>query len=488
MTSLSLTYARLRATDPARWREAAAAWRRQAGIAERWAAAIAAQTGRVTAAWTGGAATAAAAFLERLCRTAVLVRLHCWAADQALSEWAGALERARALLDRGVAIATRAGLRVDDDGRVTPAVAPHFGQAMGPIQDGLRIAAEADGATTARLAELADSLMSNLGTQPLHLAPPPPLSAPPAEVERWWSGLGAEQRFWLIATAPDLLGGRDGIPAADRDLANRLRATVPADVAARLDDPSGPRGYLLELDQGRIVLAAGDPDRASTVLTHVPGMTADLASYARELGRAERVATRAGELDPGTAASAVLWLGYDAPAYVHEAASADRATAGGRALRQFQEGLRATHVSSDGRLTVLGHSYGSLVVGSAARTPGLDADAVVLVGSPGVGVDRAADLATPAVYAMTSLSDPVQYAAPAPAAVVEDVALSRLIGPLIPFGLPEDDLWHGTNPADDSFGARVVPSQPDAGHSGYWDPGRPALDGLASITLGRSTG
>ena len=38
---------------------------------------------------------------------------------------------------------------------------------------------------------------------------------------------------------------------------------------------------------------------------------------------------------------------------------------------------------------------------------------------------------------------------------------------------------------DAGFGARVLPSQPDAVHSGYWDPCRPALDGLASITLGR---
>lgn len=485
MTDLSITYARLRATDPARWREVAADWRRHAATAERWAASIAAQLARVAAAWTGAAATAATAQLERMRRMAVLIRLHCWSADQALSEWAGALERARAALSRGAEIATRAGLRLDDDGRVTPPVAPAFGQVTAQIQEALRIAAEADTAATGRLAELADSLMSNLGAPPPSAGPLPPASATPAEVGTWWGELTPEQRYWLAATQPGWLGARDGIPAAFRDLANRLLLDGQPDLAARLDDPAGPRGYLLHLDHDRLVLASGDPDAAANVLTHVPGMTADLASYARELGRAETVAARATELDPATATSAVLWLDYDAPGFVHEAAGRDRALAGAPALRQFQEGLRATHDGEAARLTVLGHSYGSLVVGSAAQSPGLAADAVVLVGSPGAGVEHATDLAVPSVYAMSSLTDAVQYATPAPVGLLKDLALNEVAGPLLAFGLPEDELWHGHNPADPDFGARVVPSQPDAGHSGYWDPGRPALDGLASVTLGR---
>ena len=53
------------------------------------------------------------------------------------------------------------------------------------------------------------------------------------------------------------------------------------------------------------------------------------------------------------------------------------------------------------------------------------------------------------------------------------------------FGRPEDDLWHGHNPADPAFGARVFATQADAGHLGYWEPGRPALDALTDITVGR---
>jgi len=138
---------------------------------------------------------------------------------------------------------------------------------------------------------------------------------------------------------------------------------------------------------------------------------------------------------------------------------------------------------------VLGHSYGSLVVGSAAATPGLAADGLVFVGSPGVGVDSVHELQVPAdrVWSTTSRTDVIQYAPVAPSSVVEDMVLSRLVpgaGALLAFGTPEDELWHGRNPSDPAFGARVFAGQADAGHLGYWEPGRPALDALATIALG----
>src|SRR5699024_2875351 len=110
-------------------------------------------------------------------------------------------------------------------------------------------------------------------------------------------------------------------------------------LASRLEDEKGPRAYLIGLDvaaDGRAVVALGDPDRAANVLTHVPGMTADLASVGGELTRAERVAARAGELGPGTATSSVLWLDYDAPDFLHEAWSSRPAATGATGLRRFQ--------------------------------------------------------------------------------------------------------------------------------------------------------
>jgi hypothetical protein len=518
----AVTYARLRATDPGRWRAAALDWRQWASAAGRWTAELGAHLTRVQAGWTGTAAVSAAARILRLRRALEWFRLLCWEADQALSEFAAALARARALLARAVEAAARAGLAIRDDGSLlhrddTTRVAAD------DLAAALRLAATADATAADRLtglATLAGPAGAGGGAAPLPPpAPFPPPAAAPAEVRRWWDGLSPAQRRWLVWNEPARVGPRDGIPAAHRDLANRLlldqhragldQAAAHADDGERrrlrhlrdgLDDlerrlaqDEGPRGYLLGLaftGEGRAVVALGDPDRADHVLTHVPGMTADLASYRHELERAEQVAVRAGELDPAAATSAVLWLGYDAPDFVDEAAGRDRAEAGAAELRRFQDGLRATHGTGAGHLTVLGHSYGSLVVGSAAADPGLQADNVVFVGSPGVGVDSARDLAVPPdrVWAGTSLSDPIQYAAVSARSLLEDLAVARAVpvaGPVLAFGRPEDDLWHGRNPSDPSFGARVFASQPGAGHTGYWEAGGPALDALAGITLGR---
>ncbi len=129
---------------------------------------------------------------------------------------------------------------------------------------------------------------------------------------------------------------------------------------------------------------------------------------------------------------------------------------------------------------MLGHSYGSLVVGKAATGP-LDADRVVLVGSPGAGVDSVSQLTVPAdhVFASTSISDPIQYAAVSPGTAARHAVL-----PGLPVSGPADELWFGHNPSDAEFGARVFSTQPAAGHLGYWDTGKPALDALARITLG----
>jgi len=217
-------------------------------------------------------------------------------------------------------------------------------------------------------------------------------------------------------------------------------------------------------------------------------MTAGLASFESELSRAGRVAARATEWDPAASTTAVLWLDYDAPDFVDEAVSAAPARAGAVALRRFQDGLRAGHDGPPADQTVLGHSYGSLVVGGAAAG-GLAADRVVFVGSPGVGVDTATELRMrpDQVWSSTARTDVIQYAAVAPRSLLGDLpvlAAVPIAGPVLAFGRPEDDLWFGRNPSDPAFGARRFASQDDAGHLGYWDPGRPALDALAKITLG----
>ncbi|MEV6343412.1 alpha/beta hydrolase [Actinoplanes sp. NPDC051851] len=527
-----VTYARLRATDPARWTAAALDWRRWAALAGVLGADLGSLVTRLRAAWSGAAADAATAVIDGFRRRITLFRLVCWRVDQALSEFAAALGRARSLLDR----ARAAGLVIHDDGTVSappPATAPAGSAAPAAASVGaiigsagvatgsaapvagsadlaaaLSIAAEADTATVERLAGI------SVEAVPPRARDRPSCAATAAEVRAWWGGLGAAERMWLLAVEPGSVAGFAGVPVADRDLANRLlldtlpnRAGLDA-LRARIDGASGSapagksgsgdggygsawssgggdggsgdggsglRAYLIGLNvaaDGRAVIALGDPDLADNVLTHVPGMTADLESVGGELTRAERVAERATDVRPAEATSAILWLDYDAPDFLDEAWSARQAEEGAAGLRSFQEGLRTTHEGA-GRLTVLGHSYGSLLVGRAAAG-GLAAENVVFVGSPGVGADSVGELHLPAgqrVWASTSVSDPIQYLA---------------IDPVDRH--PGRDLWFGRDPSDPGFGARVFHSQVDAGHLGYWDPGRPALDALAAITLGDRPG
>ncbi|MGW4942745.1 alpha/beta hydrolase [Actinoplanes sp. NPDC004185] len=486
---MTVTFPQLRATDPGRWRDTATAWRAWAATAGRWAAELRAHATCLRTIWAGSAADAATAHLATLIRRLNLFRLGCWVADQALSEFAAALARSRSMLE-GIP----AGVTVADNGTVSGDPASAVRDTAAAITTALAIAAEADGAATSRLTELDTS-----GTASPPTGDPPSCTATPAQVRQWWEALTPAQRRWLLATEPGRLGPLDGIPAGLRDLANRLTLDeLPPRIPGldalrdRLADGDGPRAYLLQIDpagEGRAVVALGDPDRARHVLTQVPGMTADLASYGGELARAERIATRATEVAPQNATSTVMWLGYDAPDFVHEAASRSQATAGAIGLRQFQDGLRATHLGAPAHQTVLGHSYGSLVVGTAAAQPGLATDDVVFVGSPGVGVDSAAELGVPAdrVWSSTSRSDVIQWAAVSPRSLVEDLTLSQAVpgGALLAFTRPEDDLFFGTNPSDPAFGARVFASEPDAGHLGYWEPGSAALDALAGIAVGR---
>ncbi|WP_433115501.1 alpha/beta hydrolase [Micromonospora sp. CA-246542] len=404
------------------------------------------------------------------------------------------------------------------------------GAALGVAVAGVAVAVRAaigradaaDRAAAARLAELARAA----GTGWASPAPPgrPAAGASPPVVRAWWSGLTPAQRRWLVGHEPALVGTLDGVPVAARDQANRLLlgarrdellaerrrllARVPPGplasvrlraLAARLAGldtlterlaGGAPRAYLLGLDptgEGRVVVALDDPDHADRVLTYVPGMTAGLDDAPGELGRAARVLERCAALAPGERSAAVLWLDYDAPDFLTEAASAGQARDAGPALHRFQEGLRATHEGSPARQTVLGHSYGSLVVGVAAREHGLAADALMFVGSPGVGVARADELGIPAgqVWASRAPDDVIRLARP-----VDELGRPALLGaaPLAAvLGWPDrtgHELWFGHDPADAGFGGRVFRSG-SGGHAGYWEPDNPALDGMARVVLGR---
>jgi pimeloyl-ACP methyl ester carboxylesterase len=189
-------------------------------------------------------------------------------------------------------------------------------------------------------------------------------------------------------------------------------------------------------------------------------------------------------LAPQRQVSVVAWLGYDPP----DGIGAVMAQAGHDAqpaLDAFADGLRATHDGDRSHNTLLGHSYGSLVAGVTARDRGLDADDLVFVGSPGVGVDRAADLglSPAAVWSSTAANDPIQRFAPGWGQLALVVAQNAISPLSASYGDARPDLllWHGLNPSTPTFGGNVFASDPDGGHTGYWRGS--ALANIARIAL-----
>lgn len=358
----------------------------------------------------------------------------------------------------------------------------------------------------------------------------------PAAVKRWWDSLTPAQQRYLIMNDPDAVAWLDGVPAASRDIANRLLldrdtdttqasldqvkareqylndmieqgrisevfpdASDPRTVAeaellhlgqqqtklegdlkgltaigTRLGDGSKPRAYLLGLStdgDGKAIVAVGNPDLADNVVTYVPGTGAELSKVRGDINRADVMATDANLADKTANTSAVFWLGYDAPDTIPLAGLSSYAKDGAGDLDSFQTGLRATHDGDTAsRNTVLGHSYGSTVIGRAAMSSSINADALVFVGSPGVDVNHASDLTgvqASQVYATRAQYDAIQK-------------------------VPDWDIVHGNDPVRDDFGAQVFssnPGNPDnegATHSMYWDPGNVSRRNMAYVITGQT--
>ncbi|MBB5866977.1 hypothetical protein F4553_000356 [Allocatelliglobosispora scoriae] len=342
--------------------------------------------------------------------------------------------------------------------------------ALGAAVDLLRAMSQAllHHAVQQRGASAADGASSGgVPAQRIPVSQIPHTGADPAAVRDWWAGLTQRQREDLMHHQPQRIGALDGIPAADRDTANRvlLEQLLRKDphnpgldaLHDRLAGKHDPRAYLLGLaanGDGRAIVAINNPDESANVITYVPGTGADLSKIDGDLVRADRMAADANQLDPTRQTSAVLWLGYDAPdSIVPDAMNPGYAENAAGGLSRFQDGLRITHEGEPSHNSIIGHSYGSTTVGIAGRDQGLAVDDMIFVGSPGVGVDNAGDLGISSdhVWSTTAANDPIQYAVvPHPLAPIPSVIVNEARGELI----------HGLNPSRDEFGAHVFTSDP----------------------------
>ncbi|MGW2053869.1 alpha/beta hydrolase [Streptomyces sp. NPDC001840] len=359
-----------------------------------------------------------------------------------------------------------------------------------------------------------------------------PHDRPAAENAAWWRGLTQEQRDEYATMYPASIGALDGLPAAVRDDANRmvlaetraqyqqeLRGIPPepypqkvfgglrigmvysdewirwneqyGDRKAHLDsslrgmnaiqdrfDATGtnglPEACLLGFSaegNGRAIVANGNPDTADHTAVYVPGTTSNLGRIDGDIGRMTDLWRASAALPGSGSVSTVTWLGYDAPQnIVKDSPFSHYADDGAPAFNSFMDGLdTANTTASGGHHTAVGHSYGTTLIGSAARQGELNADDVVFAGSPGVQVGSAEEMDVPRghVWNEEAEGDPV----------------------------PDIGRWgHGGSqwrlgggvfliPSDEPFGANQMATD-TTGHSDYWNQDTESLRNQAAVVTG----
>lgn len=358
----------------------------------------------------------------------------------------------------------------------------------------------------------------------------PPAGTAPQAVAAWWKGLSPAQQSALQAQHPDALAELDGLPPTVLDAVNRSRIPrdraqaqsdlVTADAGLRKHGLVGmPDAQLLsnrdpevrrlarehaqaqsQLDRtnevdaavrsaqataaappigpvllvayrntgaGGLAIAFGDPSTARDVAVSVPGTTAGPGSPGLEQASALR--REMDRRDPRGSHATVQWIDYDAPDSITSTDVLNPADARDGATRLVGDvaGWRAG-AGANQHVTVIGHSYGSTLVGIAAQH-GLAADDVAVVGSPGVGASSADGLSPGRghVWAGAAEHDPV-------------VQLTQ------GSWFTQDGSGHG--PYDKAFGAQQFdvrnPAAGVSGHTEYYAEGSTSLRNLGAIATG----
>ncbi|MYS79731.1 alpha/beta hydrolase [Embleya scabrispora] len=336
----------------------------------------------------------------------------------------------------------------------------------------------------------------------------------PVAAAKWWAGLNPSERAMYLAGYPAVLGAMDGLPTEVRDRANRVAlaetkvallaelaaARAKRDAAGRTDDAkwrfrvtalkdrlaaiegleatlrSADDLYLMGFsakNDGRAIIAIGNPDKATHTAVYVPGTGAGLARIDADVSRMRSLWLATQQVkDPGEV-SAITWVGYDAPDTLTHAMSTSYADRAAPAFVRFLRGVGvAQGIDSNSHVTVIGHSYGSVVLGQAAHlSGGLVAKDIIVAGSPGMHVTRAADLHVNPHHVWVAAAENdivtgVGSGAHAPA--VDDGGRPRRV-----------------TPDDSEFGANRFTTDGANGHSEYWSTRHSAsLDNQAAIVSG----
>lgn len=323
-----------------------------------------------------------------------------------------------------------------------------------------------------RLDEAALAALNRADSLPGPLAATSPLSALHAQLQAAGGMVDAlcARRIRALCTPTEVL-----VPQRLEDFADwtvdeiHQYHLLNLDPAARQALADFPAARVLEASDGRLValvppagLSSEKTQRALTapqaVGTFVGGVGSGAPeSWATGLARGAQLANASGQ-------PVAVWIGYPTPGALPQGIQTHSAQAGAAELARFQRAL--AHRYPGAKRTVVGYSYGTIVTTEAASTAERGrfdphggehlADAIVLLGSPGVPVSHAGQLGGvsgsravgPQVYAFTHDQDPIGL-------------LGGAHGGL-----------HGKDPTHPSFGATALGHDGEYGHHGYFSDER----------------
>ncbi|MEU2206318.1 alpha/beta hydrolase [Streptomyces hygroscopicus] len=315
----------------------------------------------------------------------------------------------------------------------------------------------------------------------------------PRTLSRWFDSLTKAQTDRLVRRYPLTVGNLNGAPVALRYRANRV-ALAQARTAERkrMDDPRlTPLGradaaqrmhryqdllragrQIFSFDPsgaGRAAEVFGDLAHANRVSIVVPGVDTNILTfektgrpYTATVGMARALYENERSHAPDIKTAVIAWADYTSPAGIGmDAATGKLAAQGAVRLRAVVNAL-----PSLSRVSLMCHSYGSVVCGIAARDLPPKVTDIAVAGSPGMRAAHVSDLGTSArVWAMRDSGD-----------WIEDI-------PHLEFG----GLGHGADPLSSGFGARVLSAAGADGHAGYFEPGTTSLDNFARVGIGAVT-
>ncbi|MET8014133.1 alpha/beta hydrolase [Streptomyces sp. NPDC005271] len=312
----------------------------------------------------------------------------------------------------------------------------------------------------------------------------------PRTLARWFDSLTKAQTDRLVRRYPLVVGNLNGAPVALRYRANRvalhqartlerermrdsrLTPLGRSDAGRRMhryEDLLEPGRHILSFDPagaGRAAEVFGDLAHAIRVSVVVPGVDTNVLTFqksgrpytatvgmARALYRNERTDA------PDTKTAVIAWADYTSPAGIGmDAATGKLAAQGAVRLRALVNALPALS-----RVSLMCHSYGSVVCGVAARDLPPKVTDIAVAGSPGMRANRVSDFGTSArVWAMRGPGD-----------WIRDIPHLEVGG-----------LGHGADPVSHGFGARVLAADGAEGHAGYFEPGTTSLDNFARVGVG----